>query len=257
VAVLKYTTLPLGTILPLKVAAHISGHSHVSAPASLPEAAVKHQSHLQQQQRRRILCLHGYGQTAQSFRARTGSLRKAMKWVDFDFVDAPHLASSFIKEQTPEQHQRAEARGWWNSADSEPSSAKVCVGIEASLVFLADKITTDGPYDGVLAFSQGATMAALASLLLKKNDLPWRFAILIGGFEPMDNSILAKLPALPSSLPTLHVLGTTDAFVPKAKTVALASRFVSPEFYNHSGGHGLPSAGQFRSAVKEFIVAHC
>lgn len=39
----------------------------------------------------RVLCLHGYGQSAEMFRNRIGSMRKALKSrVEFVFVDAPH-----------------------------------------------------------------------------------------------------------------------------------------------------------------------
>lgn len=43
----------------------------------------------------RVLCLHGYGQSAELFRNRTGSLRKGMKSrLEFIYVDGPHEAAT-------------------------------------------------------------------------------------------------------------------------------------------------------------------
>lgn len=43
----------------------------------------------------RVLCLHGYAQTADIFRTRTGSGRKSLKSrLEFVYVDAPHDAKT-------------------------------------------------------------------------------------------------------------------------------------------------------------------
>ncbi len=84
---------------------------------------------------------------------------------------------------------------------------------------------------GVFAFSQGATLAALVSLLSEQP--PWKFAILVSGFDPLDETVLGRLPKDPCLIPTMHVIGAADSFVPRARTEALASRFVSPQIYDH------------------------
>ena len=60
----------------------------------------------------RILCLHGYGQNADFFRARTGALRKALKSsCDFTFLDGTFEArASFLGDADGE---RGAALGWW------------------------------------------------------------------------------------------------------------------------------------------------
>ena len=41
----------------------------------------------------RVLCLHGYGQDGDAFRAKSGSCRKdSKKLAEFEFVTSPHLA---------------------------------------------------------------------------------------------------------------------------------------------------------------------
>ena len=45
-------------------------------------------------QKLRVLCLHGFTQNGETFRQRTGSIRKQLKKkIDFVFIDAPHDAS--------------------------------------------------------------------------------------------------------------------------------------------------------------------
>jgi predicted esterase len=251
VTVLKYSTLPHGEILPLKLAAHVPAADAVEQKGA--------------QRRPRILCLHGNRQSAQSLRVLTASLRKCINWVDFDFMHAPHKCTSSTVFTYPEDrlhavHAPKEEAGlfeWWSSSDAEPTSAKVVyVGIDESISCVLGHIALNGPYDGVLAFSQGATMAALISLLSHEDSLPWHFAVLIAGFEPADETVLAKIPSSPSALPTMHVSGATDLSVPKAQTVLLASRFCSPEMYEHPGGYSIPRNGQFRTVLKKFVATH-
>jgi hypothetical protein len=50
----------------------------------------------------RVLCLHGYAQNGELFRARTGALRKHLKATcEFTFVDAPHLATAGFVDTAP------------------------------------------------------------------------------------------------------------------------------------------------------------
>jgi hypothetical protein len=70
----------------------------------------------------KVLCLHGFTQNAETFRQRTGSIRKQLKSrIDFVFVDAPHDASGAFGESdasslggaTGESESDAGPRAWW------------------------------------------------------------------------------------------------------------------------------------------------
>lgn len=59
-------------------------------------------------QKLKILCLHGYAQNAEVFRAKTGSFRKLVhKWAQFNYVNAPHKLTpediSALEEPDSEQ----------------------------------------------------------------------------------------------------------------------------------------------------------
>ncbi len=175
----------------------------------------------------------------------------------------------------------ADARGWWSSGENAPASAatsaaatsaawvrpslsRAALGADVSLQHLRDVIATRGPFDGLLGFSQGA---AMAGLLLAVDPSCARFAILIAGFVPMDESLrglygnaddsadVAPASRLPHAV--LSVSGEGDALVPPARVRQLAGRFDTEKaaWYTHPGGHGVPSNAAFRAVVKAFVAA--
>ena len=94
----------------------------------------------------KVLCLHGFTQNAETFRAKTGSVRKNLKSkVEFVFVDAPHSAAGFFDEADRSalgttdgaDEDQVGPRAWWlmgeNDAEDPPEATKV-----------ADEKTTEG-----------------------------------------------------------------------------------------------------------------
>ena len=92
-----------------------------------------------------------------AFRERSGGLRKALKnhVSEFVFCEAPHKVPSndhSSKEETSNE------RGWWFSSESsynalEPTDCQK--GFGESLEYLDRVFETQGPFDGILGFSQG------------------------------------------------------------------------------------------------------
>ena len=264
------------------------------APA--PQAAAASQAAL------RVLCLHGYVQNGSLFRQRTGSLRKALasRVKDWVFLDAPHSAAGAFPEGGSHEEDRAgpreagepqqqqqqppggdDVRGWWTSGENteaaaagqwvRPSQSRRAVGVDASLALLVETLEKEGPFDGILGFSQGAAMGALLlahvqqTLALQQDGsvsglaLP-RFAILVAGFVPMDDRLqsLMASSSLAGSVAVMCVSGTEDALVPPARVATLADCFGGPsssrvQVFSHPGGHGIPSNAAFRTAVKAFL----
>jgi predicted esterase len=214
----------------------------------------------------KILCLHGYAQNADFFRQRTGSLRKNLKSTcDFHFLDAPHEATASFLTADADGDGRGKNLGWWNSAgDKErPALSKTYVGLDESLALARQTIADHGPFDGVLGFSQGATLAALLCLAAHPAPPPVRFAVLCAGFMPRDSSLEPLVGALDGApprqllLPTLHVMGEGDQLVPIASSQRLSDCF-APELkavHVHEGGHFLPSSAELRAQLKEFVTA--
>ncbi|KAH8585726.1 serine hydrolase FSH [Bisporella sp. PMI_857] len=128
----------------------------------------------------RVLCLHGRGSSAKIFRSQTASFRKKLKSdFDFDFVDGffPSTPAADLPLFYPPPYY-----SFWKNNDLE--------SIRASHHWLKAKIQCNGPYDGVLLFSQGC--AVIASFLLysqQTNPLvppPFKFAMFVCGGLPLD-----------------------------------------------------------------------
>jgi len=214
----------------------------------------------------RLLCLHGYMQSASLFRERTGSLRTALakQQVSFDYVDAPFVltGTDLFGGAGAEGESREQPRGWWRAGENStpggewvrPSLSALAAGAQESLELVRAHAAANGPYDGVFGFSQGA---ALAGLLLATDPFLFRFAVLVAGFVPNDPALSGLYSAAPLPYPVLSVSGETDVLVPRERVLLLASKFDPNRAvcFTHSGGHGVPSNAAFRTALKEFLSA--
>lgn len=208
---------------------------------------------------RKLLCLHGFMGCAEVFRSRTGALRsKALKGLkcDFEFVDAPHLASlTYIAVADGASHQSPAQRAWFNPAEDDlavrPVDSTSWSGWQSSLDHLKRVVEASDEWVGVLGFSQGA---AVAALLVALYPAKFRFCVLISGFTPQDDSV-GSLYAGQGSIhvPSLHVMGTSDPFVSIARAELLASKFHNPKVLVHEEGHVMPPK-ELYNAVKEFCL---
>ena len=172
----------------------------------------------------RVLCLHGFGESAASMRARVGPLAASL--TDVDFVVPP----------SDEPWWRASSLLW-----------PTYVGWETTLASMQELIAQRGPFSGVLGFSQGGCLAAL--LCATKPDW-FRFAVIVGGFKSRD-ARHASLFERRIGLPSLHVIGEQDFVVLRLMGHWLAKHnFAAGQTHRHPGGHDLP---QDVSAIAEFI----
>nr|XP_020659196.1 esterase OVCA2 [Pogona vitticeps] len=209
----------------------------------------------------RLLCLHGYRQNADSFRARTGALRKLLRGrAQLLAVDAPHAVVAPTQPGgaapgCPE----ADSRGWWFSNAREGTfdaleDSSSCRGLEESLEAVARALAEQGPVDGLLGFSQGAALVGILCALKQRGDprFPFGFAILIAGFSSRAASHRLYYQE-PIAVPSLHVLGETDRVIPAEMSRELASHFTEPVVLTHPGGHFVPASAPQKKAYLEFL----
>ena len=126
----------------------------------------------------KLLCLHGYRQSGAGFRTKTGGLRKHLKKrCEYTFIDAPHTIPD------------SEDLGWWFSkADSYDATEKTSEdnGFDQTIDFLAKVFEEQGPFDGILSFSQGACLGAILCILKQQGDARFanfNFAIIAAGYR--------------------------------------------------------------------------
>eukprot|EP01084_Bolivina_argentea_P191108 328289_1 len=263
--------------------------------------------------RLRILCLHGYKQYDSQFKNRTNALRKSLKnMVEFHYVTAPHKIPFDVhlkqqKELERKQNKSADndneskqtnnklnqelsvkikqldylprARAWWRSSDDGTQYN----GIEETLKFISNVIQNDGPFDGILGFSQGGVLLSMLCLMQKypkyfektfnlssditKNSSQFKFAWIISGFLPRCNELKPLLNDIISenkeedinkvidNIPLLLVMGKTDQYISTENVLKVMSCFDKDNvtLVEHEGGHYIPSHKDVRDVYCTFL----
>lgn len=121
----------------------------------------------------RILMLHGYAQSGELYRRKTTGLVHRIRQVHpnatFLWPNGPiELKTTDIpawdpKRYTVQSEDGPELRAWFQHRYVlDPPS-----GLSASLSFIANILQDEGPFDGVIAFSQGTVIAGMIASLLE------------------------------------------------------------------------------------------
>jgi len=210
----------------------------------------------------RLLVLHSFRQSAARLRSRTRALEEALSSVaELVYVDAPHpygatdsiraeLAVDFgpdLEDLGDQSHQRC----WWNSGEDHTAYA----GWDRSREYLRQLCAQQGPFDGVLGFSQGAAAAALFVAEQARGEQPLRLAICISGFASRAEEHRALMTEGSIDVPSLHVYGEKDVLVDNQRTLALARCFVAPRVVSHPGGHFVPILWPV-AEIRDFLLQH-
>jgi len=111
----------------------------------------------------RILCIHGFMQSSSIFNRKTGALRKSVaKWASIDYVQAPHEINIHdVFNNKPESMAENTYFSWWRM-NAERTHYN---GWERSVEVLRDHVVSNGPYDCLIGFSQGASFLALVAAI--------------------------------------------------------------------------------------------
>ncbi|KAL3042761.1 hypothetical protein OYC64_020645 [Pagothenia borchgrevinki] len=216
----------------------------------------------------RVLCIHGYRQNGSSFREKTGALRKLLKkHVELVYMSAPHSvhqASSEAPEKgnglSPGPGGEEDSRGWWFSdvqtrSFSAQQQCEESLGLDESVAAVREAVRVQGPFDGILGFSQGAAFVAMLCSLQGQQlepDFSFHFAILVAGF-PSACKEHQQFYNPPLQIPSLHVFGLEDRVIPDCMSRELLPSFQDPQVLTHPGGHFVPAASAHRQAYQDFF----
>lgn len=197
--------------------------------------------------RLRILCLHGYNGSGSALRGQIAHLLPILSYYgDCVFADAPSLMQG--------------DHGWWHARDN--GSEVNYQGWDRSRAALIRLFNEQGPFDGVLGFSQGAILTSVLCGLRHPAGQPptpeypfsFSFAIMFGGFSARDTQLSKVYDQRDLyKLPSLHVYGTTDMIVNEVDSMKLARRFDGPRIIIHGGGHIVPSFWKFKETLGYFV----
>lgn len=125
-----------------------------------------------------ILCLHGYRQNGKSFKDKTGSLRKLLKkHAELVYINAPHLIPIANDANETSEEQRA----WYFSTEAltfnSHDQTDYSWGLEESVKMIGQAFQEQGPFDGILGFSQGAALASILCHKLERGGKMIEFSV--------------------------------------------------------------------------------
>ena len=136
---------------------------------------------------RRVLALHGYSQSSSVFYKKTGALRRKLrkKGIDIVYTQAPFELDASQLHGTPPEGESL--YGWWTFDETN------YYGVEESIEFVSKVIETEGPFEGIIGFSQGA---CLLSLICAKHSVlslagfdSLKYVVLVSAFIPKCSNI--------------------------------------------------------------------
>nr|NP_001409293.1 dihydrofolate reductase [Nymphaea colorata] len=203
----------------------------------------------------KILCLHGF-RTSGAFLQKQIERWDPTIFQDFelDFPDGifPAAGKSDIENIFPPPYFE------WFQYNKDFT---VYTNLDKCISFLCDYIERNGPFDGFLGFSQGATISALligykAQGLLLKNHPPIRLFISISGCKFRDPSICQVAYKEKLTVKSAHLIGDNDWL--REPSEDLLTSFNNPLLIRHPKGHVVPklddaSSKQLRSWISGIV----
>ncbi|XWS23948.1 hypothetical protein CRYUN_Cryun28dG0059500 [Craigia yunnanensis] len=186
----------------------------------------------------RFLCLHGFRTSGAILQKQieTKWHRSVLEKIDLVYPDAPFTAQGKSDVEgifDPPYYE-------WFQFNKEFTSY---TNFDECLAYIEDIIIKQGPFDGLLGFSQGAILSAgLPGLQAKGVGLTKvakiKFLIIIGGAKFRSESVAEKAYSSPIQCPSLHFLGETDFLKPYG--LELLESCVDPVVIHHPKGHTIP-----------------
>ncbi|KAJ2520663.1 Ovarian cancer-associated protein 2 [Coemansia sp. RSA 2049] len=156
----------------------------------------------------RVLCLHGYTQNAKKFRDRTGPFRRNMKRrMELVYMTAPLEATEEFERSggsnkggggdsstAGNDEEEGPSAAWWNP---RATAAETWGDIRRSAEAVMRTMREQGPFDGIVGFSQGAGMAAVVLALMRRAAEDDSDAADVDGGDGGDGALVRGARALP------------------------------------------------------------
>ncbi|XP_050215349.1 uncharacterized protein LOC126666385 [Mercurialis annua] len=185
----------------------------------------------------RFLCLHGFRTSGEILKKQIHKWPESLlQKLDLVFLDGSYPASGKSDVEgifDPPYYE------WFqfNKEFTEYTNFEEC------LAYIEDFMIKNGPFDGLLGFSQGAILSgglpglqtsgvALTKVPKIKN------LIIIGGAKFKAPSVAEKAYSSPIQCSSLHFLGETDFLKPFG--LELLESYIDPVVIHHPKGHTIP-----------------
>ena len=135
--------------------------------------------------------------------------------------------------------------------------------VRAALKDLRDYIISNGPFDAVLGFSQGASLAA-SFIAQQSLDLTrdarcdFKCAIFICGIKGVHTAGSGRILGVEEDgeiiqIPTVHIFGSGDSLVQESLDLSLICDHRTRVLFDHKGGHEVPRGAALVSEMAACI----
>lgn len=203
--------------------------------------------------------------------AATSSPSSSSSAAEVVFLDAPFVATASPGAKIEQFFPDGPYREWWNASDD----GRVYRGLDETLEYVNAFVQREGPFDGVIGFSQGGSLAALLCGLqqerrqLAPGSAPppgpaltfpdFQLCICICGLRTRlkEHDRLYRDRNGSFQLPSLHFLGKADSLTPFSRR--LVANFHDAVIIEHRHGHVVPSLAEAgaRERLTTFLEKHC
>lgn len=159
------------------------------------------------------------------------------------------------------------------NAKGESAAGWVYEGMEAAIEYVTGVIDSQGPFDVLIGFSQGAVMATLLGLWYTKiqQSTPWKLSMCFNGLRAHGSNCVPLLQdesgqTVRVDCPSVHVFGLQDPLTDDAKMLAGHYEDCAADgtriklLLEHDLGHRFPSANRHPAvyqAILNAIEQHC
>lgn len=231
---------------------------------------------------KKILMLHGFVQSDKIFRQKTGGLRKNLQKMGYELfypcgpekVDKSTLShGNADKEEDKKDIQKqfnttldddeADLYGWWVRTASGAKGTLEYTIPQSTFDFLHDYIVENGPFEGIIGFSQGAGLGGYLVrdinrilALTPTEQPPLKFFISFSGFKLEPPQYQAVYDIDNDETPkSLHIQGELDGVVSEARVMKLYESYPESKrtLLKHPGSHFVPNSKPFVSQVCNWL----
>ncbi|KAL2320556.1 hypothetical protein Fmac_029525 [Flemingia macrophylla] len=227
----------------------------INEPISLAIESPKRKMEGQIVRKPKILCLHGFRTSGAFLKKQIRKWESLFTEFDLDFPNGKYPAGG-----------KSEIEGFFPPPYYEwfqfEKDFTVYINLEECISDLCEYMTANGPFDGLLGFSQGATLSGLllgyqAQGKVLKDHPPIKFFISISAGKFKTASVCDIAHKDPIKTKSVHFIGDQDWLKPRSE--ALADAFDKPLVIRHPQGHTVPrldeaSTTQLRNWIAEVLA---
>eukprot|EP00658_Telonema_sp_P-2_P073738 TRINITY_DN62848_c0_g2_i2.p1 TRINITY_DN62848_c0_g2~~TRINITY_DN62848_c0_g2_i2.p1 ORF type:complete len:215 (-),score=27.41 TRINITY_DN62848_c0_g2_i2:331-975(-) len=209
----------------------------------------------------RLLCLHGVYQNASSFAAKSSKIRDGISpHATMVYLSAPHKVSPKLirgqnsRKMRPSAQVGMDHRAWWTPSRGPTIAhgANFESELEETWEIIREAVREE-PCDGILGFSQGATLTSLMCTRqgIEATGFSPKLAIMIAGRS--NQKLEEWYRHVDPTIRTLHLYGLKDKVNSAERCAQLAGYFgSSKQVLSYPRGHVVPDTPDVIARIHDF-----